>query len=104
VEISRQVCDSYSRSDLRKKQRRRSDPTGRLLPKLTSRPSEHQLATIAFPSISTGAFGYPRDEAAAISSAAIANSLAGRQTIAQVRLVFFQPSDAKVFLQYQIFE
>ncbi|HJX92312.1 MAG TPA: O-acetyl-ADP-ribose deacetylase [Pyrinomonadaceae bacterium] len=66
--------------------------------------SEHQLATIAFPSISTGAFGYPRDEAAAISSAAIANSLAGRQTIEQVRLVFFQPSDAKVFLQYQIFE
>jgi len=66
--------------------------------------SEHQLATIAFPSISTGAFGYPRDEAAAISSKAIANSLAGCQIIEQVRLVFFKPSDARVFLQYQIFE
>jgi len=66
--------------------------------------SENQLATIAFPSISTGAFGYPRDEAAAISSRAIANSLVGCQTIEQVRLVFFQPRDASVFLQYQIFE
>ena len=66
--------------------------------------SQNQLATIAFPSISTGAFGYPRDEAAAISSRAIANSLVGWQTIEQVRLVFFQPGDARVFLQYQIFE
>ena len=66
--------------------------------------SQNQLATIAFPSISTGAFGYPRDEAAAISSRAIANSLVGWQTIEQVRLVFFQPRDARVFLQYQIFE
>ena len=66
--------------------------------------SQNQLATIAFPSISTGAFGYPRDEAAAISSRAIANSLVGWQTIEQVRLVFFQPRAARVFLQYQIFE
>jgi O-acetyl-ADP-ribose deacetylase (regulator of RNase III) len=66
--------------------------------------SQNQLATIAFPSISTGAFGYPRDEAAAISSKAIAHSLTEGQTIEQVRLVFFQPSDARVFLQYQIFE
>ena len=65
--------------------------------------SQHQLSTVAFPSISTGAFGYPREEAAAISSEAIANTLAGNQSIEQVRLVFFQPSDARVFLQYHIF-
>jgi O-acetyl-ADP-ribose deacetylase (regulator of RNase III) len=66
--------------------------------------SEHQLSTVAFPSISTGAFGYPRVEAADISSKAIATSLAEHLTIEQVRLVFFQPQDARVFLQYQIFE
>jgi O-acetyl-ADP-ribose deacetylase (regulator of RNase III) len=66
--------------------------------------AQHELSSIAFPSISTGAYGYPRDEAAAISSAAIANTLSGNQTIEQVRLVFFQPSDARTFLQYQIFE
>src|SRR5215204_4544750 len=37
--------------------------------------TEHQLTSIAFPSISTGAFGYPRDQAAAISSAAITEYL-----------------------------
>ena len=65
--------------------------------------SQHQLSSIAFPSISTGAFGYPRDEAAAVSSGAIASSLARDQAIEQVRLVFFQPRDARVFLQYQMF-
>src|SRR5215471_8689298 len=32
----------------------------------------HRLETIAFPAISTGAYGYPRDEAAPVVSAAIA--------------------------------
>src|SRR5881396_1957475 len=37
---------------------------------------QHNLRSIAFPSISTGAFGYPREEAAAVSSQAIAEFLA----------------------------
>jgi O-acetyl-ADP-ribose deacetylase (regulator of RNase III) len=65
--------------------------------------TEHHLTSIAFPSISTGAFGYPRDQAAAISSAAIAESLSKNAVIEQVRLVYFQKRDARVFLQYQIF-
>ena len=64
---------------------------------------EYQLSSIAFPSISTGAFGYPKDEAAQISSQAIRNWLAKNEIIEQVRLVFFQSRDASVFLQYQIF-
>ena len=32
---------------------------------------EHQISSIAFPSISTGAFGYPKSEAAKISSKTI---------------------------------
>jgi len=65
--------------------------------------TEHHLTSIAFPSISTGAFGYPRDQAAAISSAAIAESLSKNAVIEQVRLIYFQKRDARVFLQYQIF-
>jgi len=65
---------------------------------------QYQLTSIAFPSISTGVFGYPREEAAAISSRAIKESLLGIDIVEQVRLVFFQPRDARVFLQYQTFE
>ena len=65
--------------------------------------TDKQLSSLAFPSISTGAFGYPKDKAAAISSAALKDSLAENSSIKQVRLVFFLKSDARVFLQYQIF-
>lgn len=64
---------------------------------------EHAMSSIAFPSISTGAFGYPKVEAARISSLAIKQFLFADQQIEQVRLVFFQPRDAGVFLQYQEF-
>ena len=63
-----------------------------------------QISSIAFPSISTGAFGYPKTEAAKISSKTIEQFLSADEQIEQVRLVFFQPRDARVFLQYQEFE
>jgi len=50
---------------------------------------ENDLQTIAFPSISTGAFGYPKHEAAKISSQAIKDFLINDQQIKEVRLVFF---------------
>lgn len=65
---------------------------------------ENSLSTIAFPSISTGAYGYPRQSAADISSRTISEYLATSDGIRSVRLVFFQQSDARVFLQYQKFE
>jgi O-acetyl-ADP-ribose deacetylase (regulator of RNase III) len=63
-----------------------------------------QVSSIAFPSISTGAFGYPRDEAGAIASQAIKESISQIPSIEEVRLVFFLKSDARVFLQFQNFE
>jgi O-acetyl-ADP-ribose deacetylase (regulator of RNase III) len=66
--------------------------------------ADYKLSSIAFPSISTGAFGYPRKEAARVSSEAIKKSLGSNDVVQEVRLVFFQPHDARVFLQYQIFE
>lgn len=62
------------------------------------------LATVAFPAISTGVYGYPMDEAAAVSSRAIRDALGTSPSIREVRLVFFQPGDAEVFLRHQAFD
>lgn len=62
------------------------------------------LASVAFPSISTGAYGYPREEAAAVASRAIAEFLKGDETLGEVRLVFFSERDVKVFLRHHQFE
>lgn len=66
--------------------------------------AENALSTIAFPFISTGAFGYPRDEAAAVSSKAVAEFLRGDDLIAEVRLVFFSEGDFRVFLSNHKFD
>lgn len=65
---------------------------------------EHQCSIMAFPSISTGAYSYPREEAATVSSAAIRDFLMTDESLAEVRLVFFNQSDATVFLRHQQFE
>ena len=64
---------------------------------------QHAMSSIAFPSISTGVFGYPKAEAAKTASVAIKEFLSGDEQIERVCLVFFQPGDARVFLQYQEF-
>lgn len=64
---------------------------------------ENDLQTIAFPSISTGAFYYPKPEAARVSSVAIKEFLDQDKTIKEVRLVFFSVSDAETFLRHQNF-
>ncbi len=64
---------------------------------------EHGLKTLAFPSISTGAFGYPRHEAAAVASAAVEDYLKGVDFIGEVRLVFFSQKDAESFLRHHGF-
>ena len=65
---------------------------------------QQSLTSVAFPSISTGAFGYPKPEAAAVSSRAIKEFLKHADTLAAVRLVFFHDADARVFRRYQEFE
>lgn len=64
---------------------------------------EHSVSTIAFPSISTGAYGYPREEAAAVSSRAIAKFLANSDHVSEVRLVFFNANDTAAFLKNHCF-
>ena len=65
--------------------------------------SEKKLPTISFPSISTGAFGYPKHEAAEVASKAIEEFLSANKTIEQVRLVFFSDADALKFVKHQDF-
>ena len=62
------------------------------------------ISTIAFPSISTGAFGCPRSEAAGVSSTTIRDFLATNDDFQEIRLVFFQQRDARDFLRNQKFE
>jgi O-acetyl-ADP-ribose deacetylase len=65
---------------------------------------QNAVSRIAFPSISTGAYGYPKNEAAGVSSRAIKEFLKTDQQIEQVRLVFFLERDARVFRDHQEFE
>jgi O-acetyl-ADP-ribose deacetylase len=65
--------------------------------------AEHGLKTIAFPAVSTGIYGYPVDEAAKVSSKAIEEFLGSNASLEEVRLVFFNPSDADAFLTNQSF-
>jgi O-acetyl-ADP-ribose deacetylase (regulator of RNase III) len=64
---------------------------------------QHGVTSIAFPSISTGVYRYPKPEAAKIASATIKDFLTADAEIQQVRLVFFQPGDARVFREYHEF-
>jgi O-acetyl-ADP-ribose deacetylase len=58
---------------------------------------EEGLTSVAFPSISTGAFGYPIDEAAPVALAAIAQTLRTARTVRLVRCVLFSPSDFETY-------
>ena len=76
--------------------------------------AELGLATVAFPAISTGVYGYPKPEAAAVASRAIKQFLVepraagvesfGPATVKEVRLVFFSPNDAEIFIRSQQFD
>lgn len=64
---------------------------------------EKNVTSVAFPSIATGVYGYPRAEAADISSRTIENFLSTDRQLKEVRLVFFQAGDAEVFIANQKF-
>lgn len=61
------------------------------------------LASVAFPSISTGVYGYPPEEAAAVVSETLAHLLPRLRAVREVRLVFFSQRDAATFIAHQKF-
>jgi O-acetyl-ADP-ribose deacetylase (regulator of RNase III) len=65
--------------------------------------AEHSLGSVAFPAISTGAYGYPKNQAAAVASLAISEALSRADSVARVSLVFYSEADLDVFLDHQQF-
>jgi O-acetyl-ADP-ribose deacetylase (regulator of RNase III) len=59
--------------------------------------SEHHLKSIAFPSISTGAYGYPLHEAAPIALKTVAEYLKKHPDIELVRFVLFDQNTLKAY-------
>ena len=58
---------------------------------------ELQLASIAFPAISTGAYGYPVDQASEVAITSAAKALENATHVREVRFVLF---DSETFSQY----
>ena len=57
----------------------------------------HGLASIAFPSISTGVYGYPIEAAARIAVDTVREHLEGGGSLTRVRFVCFSDGDAAVY-------
>lgn len=57
----------------------------------------HGLRTLAFPAISTGIYGFPKQRAAEIPVAAVRDELAKDDAIAEVRFVVFDAETAAIY-------
>ncbi|MCX8118735.1 MAG: O-acetyl-ADP-ribose deacetylase [Desulfobacterota bacterium] len=60
--------------------------------------SQHQISSVAFPSISTGAFGYPLEEASRVALKTVVDYLKDHPEIKLVRFVLF---DSKTHAAYE---
>ncbi len=56
------------------------------------------LKEVAFPAISTGIYGYPKEKAARVAYTAVRDFLETSKLPETVYFVFFSPGDARVFL------
>lgn len=59
--------------------------------------AQHGLRTVAFPNISTGIYGFPRDRAADIAIAAVRTALDDFPTIEQVTFVCFDDENYRLY-------
>ena len=58
---------------------------------------EHELSSIAFPAVSSGAFGYPVAEAAPVALAAAQRALSGARHVRSVRFVLYGHDERQAF-------
>jgi len=61
---------------------------------------QHRIATIAFPAISCGVYGYPIREACRIAVDTTSNFLKTSEIIKMVSFILFSPGDYKVYQDY----
>lgn len=54
-----------------------------------SRAEEREVASVAFPAISTGAFGYPLEEAARIAARTVVDRAPSLSSVRRIRFVLF---------------
>jgi O-acetyl-ADP-ribose deacetylase (regulator of RNase III) len=59
--------------------------------------SEHSIKSIAFPSISTGVYGYPLEEAAKIALLTVIDYLKAHEEINLIRFVLFGSEAYKTY-------
>ncbi|MEM5277669.1 O-acetyl-ADP-ribose deacetylase [Cupriavidus taiwanensis] len=59
--------------------------------------AQHHLRTLAFPNLSTGIYGFPRERAADIAIAAVREALAGAPEIEQVTFVCFDDENYRLY-------
>ncbi|HZQ23982.1 MAG TPA: O-acetyl-ADP-ribose deacetylase [Terriglobales bacterium] len=59
---------------------------------------EHLLNSVAFPSISTGIYGYPVDEAAGIAVAAVLQALRTTTDLKMVRFILFDSTTLRAYV------
>jgi O-acetyl-ADP-ribose deacetylase len=65
---------------------------------------EHECKTIAFPNISTGVYGYPREKAAAIAIETVSAFLAGHDHPQEVIFTCFDEENLKIYQRIYSFE
>ncbi len=61
--------------------------------------SERGLDSVAFPAISTGVYGFPKERAARIVMATVKDFVNSHAVPTEIRLVYFSREDAEVFLR-----
>jgi O-acetyl-ADP-ribose deacetylase len=59
--------------------------------------TERGIRSLSFPSISTGAYGYPMTDAATVAIRTVMDFLKAHQEIQRVRFVLFSPDALKIF-------
>lgn len=60
---------------------------------------EHQLKSLSFPAISTGAFGYPISQAAPVAISSTIEALASANHVKQVRFVLFDIATLRAYMR-----
>ncbi|WP_181350014.1 macro domain-containing protein [Thalassobacillus sp. CUG 92003] len=61
---------------------------------------DHSISNVAFPSLSTGAFGYPLEEAVGTAVPEVLETLSNCPNVNQVCFVLFSEKDLKVYEDY----